>query len=179
MGPIGAAIGAIQRMMRDLSELSRSVRRPTHAEAPRPGKPVAFVRYVDDGRRFEFSYPEGWTLQTHAGVHAYSPRIGSFVRVDALPAADDPWPELTRLFDEAGLAPIVDRSSPTHLRGRLTMPPLRFAWTARFYARGDESVILSLGNVVDASRGAQLEAYEDRVLSAIRRSFRVHRVAQS
>ena len=64
-------------------------------------------------------------------------------------------------------------SKPVHVRGKVETASTRFAWNAYAYKRGEQKIILSLGNVIDRSRSKTLERYEDRILAGIRRQFSV------
>lgn len=138
-------------------------------------QPVAFQRYEDPAGRFKLGYPSSWTLQTHHGVHVSSPRLGSFVRVEVLPASAALWTHVEQALADAGISATIVPCDDQHVRGTLVVAPTRFAWEAWAYPCGEERLILSVGSVLDRPPSGSLLRYEDRVLKAIRKSFRVRR----
>ncbi len=174
----GAALGAIQQLLRDLHAMDRDFRNLSgYRRLPAPiGSPVGFDRYHDPAARFEFAYPAGWRLRRDGGVQVSSPKLGSFARVDAVPAAADFWACLEAAVlrrggefrrDEAREGP------PGRARGGMRLAGLRFEWDGTAHRAADACVVLTLGSVVDPPRSGALELYEQKVLAAIRRSFRL------
>jgi hypothetical protein len=160
------------RQLRELDRLYRdlpSLRRP----APRIGAPLSFARYHDPEARFEFGYPAEWRLKRDGGVHVSSPKLGSFARVDVVPAGADFWAFLERAVDLERGTFRLDSQRGARARGEIRMGGLRFAWDGTVHALGDRSAVLTLGNVLDARRSAAVESYEDKTLAAIRRSFKL------
>ncbi|HEX7899885.1 MAG TPA: hypothetical protein VF950_19100 [Planctomycetota bacterium] len=154
----------------------RLLRIVTHEEKLRPPRrerrstsiPAApargFTLYRDPAGRFELRHPSEWAVEN--GPHFHSRAMGSFARV--LDVEGDPFPSLAASFQAAGGRFEVERSKPGRAWGLLEVGGRRFAWDATLR----DGLLLLIGNVVDAARGAALETYEDRSLAALRRSFK-------
>jgi hypothetical protein len=171
----GSGLGAVRQMARLLHDLDRDFRnlsRLRHAPIG-VGSPKSFARYHDPQARFEFGYPSEWKLKRDGGIQVSSERMGSFARVDLVPAGTDFWSFLERAVDQEGGTFRMDSHRGARARGEIRMDGLRFAWDGTVYALGDSTLALTLGNVLDSKRSAAIEAYEDRILAAIRRSFKL------
>lgn len=153
--------GIIARLAQDLRNLDARF-------APR-----SFRTYRDPDERFELGYPAEWRLKRDGGVHVSSARMGSFARVDVVPAGADFWSFLERAVDLERGTFRMDSHRGGRARGVIRMAGLRFAWDGTVHPLGDRSVVLTLGNVLDSRRNRSIEAYEDRVFAAIRRSFKL------
>ena len=171
-------IAYARQMVRLLNDLDRDFYRlPRLRRGPIPvGSPKSFVRYHDPAARFELGYPAEWKLREDGDVHVSSHRMGSFARVDVVPKEADFWSNLERAVRlEAGEFGLdaVRKGPPERARGEIRMKGLRFSWDGTAYRLHDLNVILTLGNVVAAGRSRAVELYEDKVLEAIRRSFKL------
>ena len=160
-------------MMQFLDRLDRMApARRERSSRTRPSKPTAgFTQYQDPQGRFELSYPTEWVREESQGLQVHSPVMGSFAWVDFVAPGVQAWELL-----ESSLKPLGGNLQKT----RSLLGPPEKAWGVlelggrRFRCSGivRGGVLLLLGNVVDPERGATLERYEDRVLAAIRDSFK-------
>lgn len=168
-------LGFARQMARLLQDLDRDVRTlPRLRQAPvRSGDPKSFTRYHDPDARFEFGYPNEWKLKRDGGVHVSSPKLGSFARVDVVRSDTDFWEFLERAVDLEKGTFRMDAHRGSRARGEIRMGGLRFEWDGTVYALGDRNAVLTLGNVLDSGRSRAVEAYEDKILAAIRRSFKL------
>jgi hypothetical protein len=179
MSCFGAMIGANRQLQRDLSTMGPvSGNRVSSLRSRKPGsrRPISFVRCRDPLSRFELSYPAEWKLHQDLGVHVSSARLGSFARVDVLPGHAAPWKRLQHEAAEAGGSlRITTRGvgTPETAAGTLAAGERRFSWMGYAWRIETEIVVLFLGKVVDPSSPRAIEGYEDRILKAIRRQFRV------
>ena len=175
---IGWALAAARNMARQLRELDLAFSGISrYRRAPIPiGPPKSFACYRDPGERFEFGHPAEWKRREDGGIQVGSPRMGSFARVDVVPREADFWADLEKaVLLERGEFRVdaVRKGPPARARGGIRLAGLRFDWDGTAYRLGEVNVILTLGNVVDSHRSRTLETYEDKVLEAIRRSFRL------
>jgi hypothetical protein len=138
--------------------------------------PVTFVTYHDQQNRFQLSYPSDWSLERTGGIHVFSLRLGSFAHVSILPASGCLCNRLLEVIERAGGTAELKTThakSPERVRGPLALRSYRYACDATAWAVGKSKVVLLIGNVTHPQRSAGIERYEDRVLSAIRRHFKV------
>lgn len=174
-----AMIAANQQMQRDLHALgpiSGNKLRTLRSRKAGSSRPISFVRYRDPEDRFELSYPAEWKLNPDLGVHASSALLGSFVRVDVVEESTEIWKQLGLEAAQAGGALQVRShrpGSPEVVTGHLVVGETRFSWSGCAWRINGVKVILSLGNVLDPARSRAIESYEDRILSAIRRHFKL------
>lgn len=174
----GAGLSSARQMARLLQEMDRDFHRLSRLRrAPAPlGPPKSFVRFHDPAARFELGYPAEWRMREDGGLHVWSTRMGSFARVDVVPGGSDFWSNLERAVraDHGEFALLrVREGPPARARGEIRIKGLRISWDGTAYRLGGVRVILTLGNVLNPARSATLERYEDKVLEAIRRSFRL------
>ena len=160
-------------MMQFLDRLDRMVpARRERSSKTRPSKPAAgFTRYRDPRGRFELSYPAEWVLEESQGLQIRSPVMGSFAWVDFVPPGAHAWELLDSSLKPLGGNLQKTRSlpgPPEKAWGVLELGGRRFRWSG--IVRG--GVLLLLGNVVDPKRGSTLERYEERIVAAIRGSFK-------
>lgn len=166
------------RMARDLADLANTAKSVMRREPERgirasPTPPKSMLKYIDPQGRYELHYPSTWSVSNVGGFFVRSREIGSFARVDVVDAAADLWPAVVAGLERGGaVVTLKQRPVPSRVHGELALDGTRFLWDALAYSIPDGTVVLSLGNVVDARRGRALEAYEDRILAAIRRHFR-------
>lgn len=172
-----AIMDALKRSARDLKELEGlAPKRLARGASAAPGHPAKFATYRDPNGKFELAYPAQWELQAGSGVFVRSKKLSTFAGVEVQSASSTPWKDLEAAVAKSGGSLDVQKREagpPKHLRGTLQLGPTRFSWNAYAYERGDETVTLSMGNVIDVERGTKIERYEDKVLEAIRREFRV------
>lgn len=138
--------------------------------------PPGFKTYRDPQGRFRLSYPGNWKLHRSGAVHVVSEQIGSFARVDPFRGSREVWDEIQESFRQAGGKVKIESrrgTDPEVVKGWIKMDGRRFDWEARAYSIPTGTLVLSLGNVVDKRRGRAIERYEDGVLRAIRRHFKV------
>jgi hypothetical protein len=165
-------------MARDLekfAEAARSVmrREPERTTRISAAPPKSMARHIDPDGRYEIHYPSTWSVSNVGAFFVRSRDIGSFARVDVVETAADVWATVVAGLEKAGATvTLKGRPVPSRVHGELELSGTRFLWDALAYAIQDGSVVLSLGNVVDASRSRAIETYEDRILAAIRRHFR-------
>lgn len=166
---------AFRAMMDEVERLGRPPMRPA---APRgrllSRPPGSFALHRDPGGRFELSLPAEWTVVPGPPFFAHSPAVGSLAVVHVLDGAASLDAVLAAEWSAAGGTLLDVRARGERLTATLKLGGRTFDWTAQAKPSGSRRAVLSLGNVVDASRGPTLEAYEDRILAAIRRSFRVY-----
>jgi hypothetical protein len=175
---IGGALGVIQRMVHSMQDLARGIERsaPRGSAAIDPRPPKSFQCWRDPDGRFEFRSPSTWELTNVGGVMARSREIGSFARVDCIPASADPGGQVVQALERSGATVELQQRpgrAPTRLHGEIDLDGIHFRWDAFAYALPGAIAVLSLGNVVDVRRGRALERYEDVILASIRRHFRV------
>lgn len=173
-----AMIHAVNRAVRDAAAAATLLDATRRSRGPRipVGRPSSFLAHRDPRGRFEFHCPSEWDVRIEEGVTAVSTRLGTFARVDVLPAGVDVWGELKREMVAAGGDLTLDARQPRsadHARGKVTLGESRYALNGYRHRVGEESVVLSLGNVIDGRRGQGVERYEDRILEAVRREFRI------
>ncbi len=178
MSVFGAMIAANQLLRRELAALDRPFpkRAPSLSRLPAE-PPPSFACHEDPRERFTLSYPGDWILTKRNGVHAASPRIGTFVHVEVLADTLDPWAFLVEDAKASGAVLDGLRTREDRASGTLVAGDYRFEWEARRFPRGSERIILATGNVADAKRSRAIERYEDVVLAAIRRYFRVSAIS--
>lgn len=160
-------------MMQFLDRLDRMVpARRERRSRSWPSKPAAgFTRYQDHLGRFELSYPTEWVREESQGLQVHSPLMGSFAWVDFVPPGAHAWELLESSLKPLGGNLQKTRSlsgPPEKAWGVLELSVRRFRWSGIVWG----GVLLLLGNVVDPKRGSTLERYEDRILAAIRNSFK-------
>ncbi len=172
MSFFGALLGANQQLRRDLRALDQALPRRSRSSPKADAKtpPATFARYRDADLGFELHYPMEWSLRTQGALHVGSERIGTFAHVEILPAGTDTWAHISR---EAGAILEELRAEGDRATGLLLTPKFRFRWDAQRFVRSRDQVILVTGNVIDSRRSRAIERYEDRVLAAIRRFFKV------
>ena len=166
---------AVQRMVRQMDDLERVARRnrTVHVPPPRLGRPKSFASFRDPAGRFVLEYPSEWTLEGKGPVRVFSPRIATFAQVEIHPDGSDPWADVEKRILKAGGEVSFATRSPSGARASLSFGGRRFHWSADVHPVKGGSVILSMGNVLDLARSRALERYEDKVLAAIRRRFRI------
>jgi hypothetical protein len=160
----------------DLRQVGRDLS-PGGAAAPGAwGHPLKFAVHRDAGGRFELGYPSGWELEAGEGVLVRSNCLSCFAKVDVLPEPETPWTAVEERVAKAGgsLKILKEIAGPPRgLRGLLEVGGARFDLYARAWTRGGETIVLSTGRCVDAGPGASFKNYEDQVLTAIRREFKL------
>jgi hypothetical protein len=140
------------------------------------GRPAKFATYRDPQGRFELGYPTGWDLEAGEGVHVRSKHLSSFAQVDILPASPGVWESLQAAVAKAAGSLTILKDIPgeiRQLRGRLEFQGIHFDVHAWAYPRGNETIVLTTGSVVDSDSSAPWKLYQEQVLSAIHRAFRV------
>lgn len=173
MSLFGAMIAANQRLQRELRAMDeRLPRRRLSTAAISSQAPRTFALYLDPGKRFELRYPKDWVLEVAEGIQVYSASLGTFVQVAVLPEGLDPWARLQAEARKGKLGGVLRdfRAQGEQASGILEAEPYVFEWEARRYPGG---LVLVTGNVLDSKRSKAVEAYEDTVLAAIRRHFKV------
>jgi len=155
----------------DLRHIDRVMSGPDVPYSTTPlGTPVKFATWRDPGNRFELGYPRAWRLEAQDGVIAQSNRLASFARVDVFPRPELSWSEYRTALAGTLTIRMEHPGSPRRLLGVLEIGARRFDFRARAYVRGDETIVLSTSS--DAVAGP-LKLYEDQVLAAMRRVFRI------
>jgi hypothetical protein len=165
----------MRSLAQSMRELSAGTRQSRHRrpEGPREDGPPAKLKTCrDPAGRYELQLPSEWQTRLDTGLFAFSPLLGSFARVDVVPASATLWKDLEQALGEAGLTAAFTEVKADGAKGHVSMGIYRHALEALARPLADGVVVLCLGNVVDARRSRALERYEDRVLAAIRSSLK-------
>lgn len=160
----------------DLRQVARDLSPGGAASAGAWGRPLKFALHRDAQGRFEMGYPSGWELEAGEGVLVRSNCLSSFAKVEVLPAPEAGWTAFQEAVARAGGTLTIRKEiagPPRGLRGLLEVGGARFDVFARAWTRGSETIVLSTGSAVDAAAGPSFKNYEDQVLTAIRREFKV------
>lgn len=140
------------------------------------GPPAKFQTYRDPKGLFEFGYPSGWKLDRTHGLRAYSPGGHTFARVDVIEACPVRWVDFEDVLRNAGgtlSQQTFSAGPPKRMMARAEVDGVQFLLDASAHERESRTVILTLANVHRPDAPRKLEVYEERVLRAIRREFKV------
>lgn len=142
------------------------------------GKPVKFATHRDPQGRFDLVYPSGWDLQAGDGVLVRSRHLAVFAQVDILPDSPAVWESFQARVAQAGGTLTIRKEIPgavRQMRGHLEINGIHSDLHAWAYTRGDETIVLSTGSLADSEEGVERKLYQEQVLAAIHRAFRVNR----